>query len=375
MSYGNGSRKPIGLAIVGCGKIGRIRAEFARDYPGIEWLGLCDINEKVGRKLAEDTGAEFFTADYKELLKRPEVNAAIIATEENAHVGPVLASVERKHDLFIEKPLATNALESAKMLQSIEDAGVDAVVGYTQRFRRKFLVVKEKLRNEALGDVTTVTTRAFMNRLVPIATVEKTEYRGKLTPMVVSGTHSLDVCMWLLEGKKPVEIYARSVDRSLGATYGTKDATTGIFSFEDGTIWSMSISWALPVVWPGSVYSLEIGIVGTEGVLTIDDTHRDMVLASEREQPAGYTPEVTRNVDFLTSYPPGDVAFDQLWGPMREETNAWYQRIHVGLDTPHASAADGHRNLMMTMAMDLSAKKGQAVKLPVDPAELVAELG
>ncbi|MEE9256545.1 MAG: Gfo/Idh/MocA family oxidoreductase [bacterium] len=375
MSNGNRSKTPVGLAIVGCGKIGRIRAELARDYPGVEWLGLCDINEKAGRQLAEDVGADFFTTDYKELLARSEANAAIIATEENEHFGPVMASVEQKHKLFIEKPLATNALESADILKAIEGEGIDAVVGYTQRFRRKFLVVKQKLRDGVLGDVTTVTTRAFMNRLIPIATVEKTEYRGKLTPMVVSGTHSLDICMWLLEGKTPVDIYARSVDKALGATWGTKDATTGIFTFDDGTIWSMSISWALPVVWPGSVYSLEIGIVGTEGVLTIDDTHRDMVLASERDLPAGYTPEITRNVDFLTSYPPGDIAFGQLWGPMREETNAWYQRIHVGLETPHATAADGHRNLMMTMAMDLSAKRGQAVKLPVDPAELVAELG
>ncbi|MBT3349893.1 MAG: Gfo/Idh/MocA family oxidoreductase [Nitrospinaceae bacterium] len=375
MSDESSQKKPMGLAIIGCGKIGRIRAELAKDYPGVEWLGLCDINEKFGKQLAADTEADFFTTDYKELLARPEVNSAIIATEENEHFGPVMASVEQGHDLFIEKPLATNAMESAEILKAIEGEGIDAVVGYTQRFRRKFLVVKEKLRNEALGDVTTVTTRAFMNRLVPIATVEKTEQRGKLTPMVVSGTHSLDICMWLLEGKKPVEVYARSVDRALGASYGTKDATTGIFTFEDGTIWSMSISWALPVVWPGSVYSLEIGIVGTEGVLTIDDTHRDMVLASERAQPAGYTPEITRNVDFLTSYPPGDIAFGQLWGPMREETNAWYQRVHVGLDTPHATAADGHRNLMMTMAMDLSAKRGKAIKLPVDPAELLAELG
>jgi predicted dehydrogenase len=375
MSNGKRSKTPVGLAIVGCGKIGRIRGELARDYPGVEWLGLCDINEKVGRQLAEDVGADFFTTDYKDLLARSEVNAAIIATEENEHFGPVMASIEQKHKLFIEKPLATNALESADILKAIEGEGVDAVVGYTQRFRRKFLVVKQKLRDGVLGDVTTVTTRAFMNRLIPIATVEKTEYRGKLTPMVVSGTHSLDVCMWLLEGKTPVDIYARSVDKALGATWGTKDATTGIFTFSDGTIWSMSISWALPVVWPGSVYSLEIGIVGTEGVLTIDDTHRDMVLASERDLPAGYTPEITRNVDFLTSYPPGDIAFGQLWGPMREETNAWYQRIHVGLETPHATAADGHRNLMMTMAMDLSAKRAQAVKLPVDPAELVAELG
>ena len=203
MNTENGKRKPIGLAIVGCGTIGRVRAEFARDYPGVEWLGLCDINEKVGRKLADDTNADFFTTDYKELLARREVTASIIATEENEHVGPILASVDGGHDMFIEKPLATNAADSARVLKAIEDAGLDAVIGYTQRFRRRFLVAKEKIRTGQLGDVTTVVTRAFMNRLVPIATVEKTEYRGILTPMVVSGTHSLDICMWLMEGKRP----------------------------------------------------------------------------------------------------------------------------------------------------------------------------
>ena len=33
-------------------------------------------------------------------------------------------------------------------------------------------------------------------------------------------------------------------------------------------------------------------------------------------------------------------------------------------------AADGHRNLVLTMAMDLSAKLGRPVELPVDIAEL-----
>ncbi|MDA0999509.1 MAG: Gfo/Idh/MocA family oxidoreductase [bacterium] len=374
MSAARGKREPIGLAIIGCGTIGRIRGEFARDYPGFEWLGLCDIKEDLGKKLAADCEADFFTTDYKELINRSEVNAVIVATEESAHVGPIMAAVEKGYPLFIEKPLATNAVESAQVLKAIEDAGVDAVVGYTQRFRRRFLVVKEKVRNGELGEVTTVTTRAFMNRLVPIATVAKTEYRHRLTPMVVSGTHSLDASMWFLEGKTPVEVYARSVDKALGASYGTKDANLGIFTFDDDTIWSMSISWALPVVWPGSVYGLEIGIVGTEGVITIDDTHRDLVLATEKPQPAGYTPDVKRNVDFLTSYPPGDIAFGQLWGPMREETNAWFNRIYTGLETPHATAADGHRNLLMTMAMDLSAKRKKPVALPVDPEELEAEL-
>ena len=160
----------IGLAIVGCGTIGRIRAKFAREYPGVKWLGLCDINDDLGKQLAEDTNADFYTNDFNELIKRPEVNAVMIITDENKHTEPTLLSVERGHKLFIEKPLATEARESAQILNAITDAGLDACVGYTQRFRRRFLTVKERLQTGQIGDVHTVTTRAFMNRMVPIAT-------------------------------------------------------------------------------------------------------------------------------------------------------------------------------------------------------------
>lgn len=371
-------RKSIGLAVIGCGTIGRIRAMLARDYPGVGWIGLCDLKSDIGQSLKADCDADYFTTDYKELVKRPEVTATIIATDENYHFDPTMLAIEQGHHLFIEKPLATDAVESAEILAAIESAGVDAVVGYTQRFRRRFLAVKERLLTGQIGDVHSVVTRAFMNRMVPIATLQRTQERSTLTPMVVSGTHSLDMSMWLMEGKTPASVFAQSSDRVLGK-WGTKDSTFGIVTMTDGSIWSMNISWALPVVWPGAVYGIEIGIVGDKGVIDIEDTHRDLVLASDVAQGAGYAPEgfdpgAPRHVDFLTSYPPGDIHDGQLWGPMREETNAWYQRIYAGQSTPHATAADGHRNLLMTMAMDLSAKRGQPVSLPADPADLMREL-
>lgn len=373
MKANQAKRKEIGLAVVGCGTIGRIRAVLAKDYPGVGWLGVCDINEGLAKKLAEDAGADFYTTDHRELLKRSEVNAAIIATDENKHVDPILAAVEQGHRLFIEKPLATDVRDSRRVYDAIQKSGVDTVIGYTNRFRRRFLAIKEKLRTGEIGDVTTVTTRAFMNRMVPIATLRRTTEKINLQPMVVSGTHSLDMSMWLMEGKEPAELYARSVDKVLGSI-GTKDATFGIFTMSDGTIWSMNISWALPIVWPGAVYGLEIGIVGTRGVITVDDTHRDLVLASEKPQwsgyrPEGYHPEYERHVEFLTSYPAGDIALGQFWGPMREETNSWFTRIYTGADTPHATAWDGHRNLVLTMAMGLSAERGVPLKFPLDEEE------
>ena len=372
------AKKEIGLAVIGCGTIGRIRAKLARDYPGVGWIGLCDLKSDLGEKLKEDVDADFFTNDFQELVARPEVTAVIVATDENFHTAPTLAAAERGHDLFIEKPLATDANESARVLEAIEAAGVDAVIGYTQRFRRRFLAVKERLITGQIGDVHSIVTRAFMNRMVPIATVQRTQERATLTPMVVSGTHSLDMSLWLMEGKTPVSVFANSTDKVLGE-WGTKDSTFGIFTMDDGAIWSMNISWSLPVVWPGAVYGIEIGIVGDKGVIDIEDTHRDLVLASDVAQGAGYSPDgfspgAPRHVDFLTSYPPGDLHDGQLWGPMREETNAWFQRIYQGQSTPHATAADGHRNLLLTMAMDLSAARGEPVSLPPDPEELMAAL-
>ncbi len=369
-------KKEIGLAVVGCGTIGRIRTMLARDYPGVSWMGVCDLNESLAKKLAEDSQADFYTTDFKELLKRSEVNATIIATDENKHVAPTLAAVERGHAMLIEKPLATDVRESLKVFKAITASKVDAVIGYTNRFRRRFLAIKERIKNKQIGEVTSAVTRAFMNRMVPIATVRRTDQRKTLTPMVVSGTHSLDMSLWLLEGKEPVEVYARSTDTVLGK-WGTKDATFGLFTMKDGTIWSMNINWALPTVWPGAVYTLEIGIVGTKGVITIDDTHRDLVLASEVAhgagyKPEGFEPEYARHVDFLTSYPPGDIHMGQIWGPMRSETIAWLTRVGMGLETPHATVADGHRNLVLTMAMDLSAARGKALKLPIDPEEFYA---
>lgn len=366
----------IGLAIVGCGVIGRVRAELAREHPGVTWLGLCDIDGDTAARLAADTRADFVTGDAAELLQRPEVNAAIIATAENEHVAPILEAVRHRYALFIEKPLASDPVESESVLRAIEENEVDAVVGYTQRFRRRFLTTKQRLVDGQIGEVTSVVTRAFMNRMVPIATLLKTTQRSNLTPMVVSGTHSLDMCLWLMEGKQPVEVYARSNEAVLGEL-GTKDSTFGLFTMDDGCLWSMNISWALPETWPGAVYGLEIGIVGTRGIIDIEDTHRDVILASYTPQPAGYRtkgyePGAERYVDFIGSYPPGDMVAGKLWGPMREETMTWYNRLLKRNSTPHATAADGHRNLLLTMAMDFSARTGKPVNLPISAKELVA---
>jgi myo-inositol 2-dehydrogenase/D-chiro-inositol 1-dehydrogenase len=361
--------KRIGLAIVGAGRVGLFRGEVAARHPMVDFIGVADLKQERLSLLKEKTRADFVTTDFRELLRRPEVTAAIISTDEHLHVEPILAALERKLSLLIEKPLATELADSQKVLNEIGKSGADAVVGYTQRFRRRWLAAKEKVRTGQLGDVTLVTSRAFMNRLVALDNYKRTSDASKISPMVISGTHALDIVMWMMEAKRPMEIYARSVDKALGPLCKGIDATAGVITFEDGSLYHSVISWALPVVWPGAVYSLEVGITGTEGVLTIDDTHRDIVLATSRAQDEGYSPDSQRRVDFLGSYPPGDMALGELRGPMREETEQWLNRVSLGLATQHATAAEAHNRLMLTKAFDKSARLKRAIPLPIESEE------
>src|SRR5437667_7668931 len=208
--------REIGLAIIGAGRVGLFRGEVAARHPAVKWIGIAEKNHNRGLYVAEKIGADFVTQDYRALLARPEVTCAIVATDEHLHVDPILATVERGVPMLIEKPLATDLAESARVLNAIESAKLDAVVGYTQRFRRRWLAAKEKVRTGALGDVTLVTSRAFMNRLVAIDNYKRTDDPKAISPMVISGTHALDIVLWCMEAETPVECYARSIDKGLG---------------------------------------------------------------------------------------------------------------------------------------------------------------
>src|SRR5256885_6243456 len=244
------SPQRIGLAIVGGGRVGLFRGEVAARHPLVDFLGLAETKPDRAKLVGEKISADFVTDDYRKLLARPEVTAAIIATDEHLHVDPILAAVERRLPLLIEKPLATGLADSERVLAAIRNAGVDAVVGYTQRFRRRWLVAKEKVRTGQLGEVTLVTSRAFMNRLVALDNYKRTDDPSEISPLVISGTHALDVVMWMMEGKRPAEVYARSVDKALGPLCRGIDATAGVVTFQDGSLHPAPVSRALPAARP-----------------------------------------------------------------------------------------------------------------------------
>ena len=371
----------IGLAIIGCGDIGKARAQFARMYPAVEWIGVCDVNLDLAKLLAEEIHADFVTNDASELLSRSELNAVIIATNETAHFIPISLAIERNLSLFIEKPLAVEFKQSKELLNKIMFHNIDAVMGYTQRFRQRFLIVKEKLVNNQIGALTSISAKGLLNRAIANMVLSRANDHTNITPMVISGTHMLDMCLWLAGECKPKKIFAKSTDKVFGNA-GSKDTTMAIVEFDNGILLSVNHSWAAPENWPGGVYGMQIGLIGTEGVIEIDDMHKDVILASNQHQAAGYKKKSigkedvltinhqSRNVDFLTSIPFGQRSQSEMWGPIREETFSWFHRLMTGAKTPHTTAKEGHENLAICLAIDLAAKTGSLIDIPADLNDL-----
>ena len=107
--------KRIGLAIIGAGRVGLFRGEVAARHPQVDWIGIAEIKPERAKLVADKVGADFVTDDYRKLLNRSEVTAVIISTDEHLHVDPILAACEHKYSLMIEKPLATDLADSARL--------------------------------------------------------------------------------------------------------------------------------------------------------------------------------------------------------------------------------------------------------------------
>lgn len=117
----------IGLAIIGCGAIGRARAELAREHPAVGWIGLCDID-------ANSPGPRLRRAGRFHYQRLPDTGGA--PRGERRHRGNRGERTSTRSLLrpkqatrFAGKPLATNPIESEKWLAAITDLGINAVVG------------------------------------------------------------------------------------------------------------------------------------------------------------------------------------------------------------------------------------------------------
>ena len=354
----------IGIAVVGSGRIGTLRARLAAKHPAVRFLAVSDRDPARARALAETAGADFHSDSNEEVIAHPQVTAVIVSTPEQQHTPPVLRALELGKPVLVEKPIGFSLREAEKILDTLRATKGELRVGYSRRYKECFLRAKELMRHGRLGKVVGGMARVYNSRAQAFAILKRDPHA---TPVLDVLTYYVDLMCWFLEGNRPVEVVARGQHGIFKeAGYGAHDVTWAILTFADGAVINLGVSYALPARYPTLGQSDRLELLGSEGTMIIDDDHMDHILFSEKGIPHPYVPGHVVNMAFLGSNSAGDWALGDFWGPLGNETRAWLDHLVTGNPTVHTTPEQARINLETTIAIERAVATGRPVRLPLE---------
>jgi predicted dehydrogenase len=357
-------RGELGIAVVGSGRIGTLRARLSAKHPCVGFLAVSDLDPARARALAEQSGADMHSTSNFEIIERPEVNAVFVSTPEGEHAGPIIRALELGKPVLVEKPIALDRKDAERILDALRTTKGKLRVGYSRRFKECFLRAKEQMIHNRLGKVVGGLARVYNSRAQAFSILKRDPHA---TPVLDVLTYYVDLMCWFLEGNQPVEVVARGQHGIFKeAGYGAHDVTWAIVTFADGAVVNFGVSYALPSKYPTLGQSDRVELLGMEGTMIIDDDHMDHVLFSDRGIPHAYVPDHQVNMAFLGSNTAGDWAVGDFWGPLGNETRAWLDHLVTGNPTAHTTPEQALVNLETTIAIERSARTGQPVRLPLE---------
>lgn len=353
--------RQLGIGIVGAGRIGTLRARLAQEHPGVRFIGVADRDPARAHALAEKSGSGFHTSDNAALIRHPDVTAVIVSTDEDQHMAATRLALELGKPVLVEKPIALTLEDADAMLDALGRSAGSLHVGYSRRFKRRYLLAKEQIVQGRLGTLTGMNARMYNSRGQVFAMLDRNPHA---TPVVDSLTYYVDFLCWFFAGNPVREVWARSQGGSIRAQgYDCDDVTWAVLTLADGALVNLGISFCLPPEYPSLGYSGRVELLGTKGILMIDDDHLDQVLYTEEGIPHLYVPGIKVNMAFLGSSAPGDWAGGSFWGPLANETRAWLDHLSTGRPCPLTNAHDARHNLEITLAIEESMRTRQSVRI------------
>jgi scyllo-inositol 2-dehydrogenase (NAD+) len=259
------------------------------------------------------------------------------------------AALEAGKHVFMEKPIAQTLEEVDDLDKIAREKNLKFTIGYSQRFNPKYAYMREKLLDGTIGEPVT----GLISRHITSSLGKKITGRTRLSPAAMEATHDLDFMLWCLEPRKPIRIYAQQVEKVMIKTANAPDHMWMIVTMDDGFTFTVGAGWIMP---PGyfNQSSTWLELVGSEGALFIDDTHKDVIV------------NTTRNgIQFPISTMPGERVGHTYAGPMAGETVHFLDAI--ARDRPVLVTVEQARKVMECyIAADLSAERNEPVNLPLN---------
>ncbi len=355
--------KTAGIAVIGSGRIGSLRAIMSRQHPGVTFLAVADKQRHKADILAQKVGADFVTTDNLAAINHPRTTAVFVSTPEHDHREAIIQALEAGKPVLVEKPLSFSVEDADAIVAAAKRTGTEIRVGYSRRHERRWMLAKEQILQGRVGEIIGIQQRVYNSRAQLLEILKRAPTATAVNDVL---TYYVDMACWYLEGHKPVEVVAREQKRifkSMGHDVG--DVTWAIVTFDNGCVVNLGVCYAFPSKYPSGGQSARFEIMGTEGVILLDADNKDSLLYTDKGFPHAYVPDHDVTLMFLQTTSASDYAVGDYWGAVASETRSWLDHLMTGRPVPHTTLEEARTTLAVTQAIEESARTGKTIKLNV----------
>ena len=373
----------IRIGLIGYGGIGRVHAAAYRAIPfhyglsadSIEIAGVATTRGETAKRAAEEIGCEFFTDDYRELLRRADIDAVDICTPNNSHHEIVLAAAAAGRHIYCEKPLAMNVAEAASMARAVSQSGVKAQVTFNFRFLPAVSRARHLVDSGFLGQQFSFRGRYHRSSYIEGDKPMSWRLRREVTgggALFDLGSHILDLLYYVLGDFASVQATLDTLIRERPAAKGSTEMAP--VDVDDiallhartaaGTLGTVEISR----MGTGATNDLTFEIFGQQGAIRFDlnePAWLHVYNARDAAEPQGGE-RGFRKIEAASRYA-GQRAPDWTMTPdfMRSHAECQYQFIRSIWDdrAPAPSFDDGAHVQRIMAAAERSAEMGTWVQL------------
>jgi predicted dehydrogenase len=258
--------KPLGVAIVGAGRMGFIFARAVHSLLGVARVSfVVSRSQTSAQKMAEQFSCAF-SSNIADALSNPNVDAVIIAATTPAHKDLALACVEAGKPFFIEKPIADTLENGRLILEALAKNPVPNMVGFQRRFDPAYVKAKEHMDTGHLGNLE-IFRSISRDPNMDSSTLEFHLNSGGL--IVDLGVHDMDLARWFMGEVTEVQALGGALTDPSLTQHNLHDTAVAILRFESGAFGTIEMARS-------TAYGHEVRteVLGSLGKISIERDQR-----------------------------------------------------------------------------------------------------
>jgi predicted dehydrogenase len=152
--------KTIGVGLIGTGYMGKchalawtsVKAVFG-DTPDIKLAALCEVTGELAAKRAAEFGFAKSTADWRELIRDPEVDVVSVTTPNQFHAEMAIGALEAGKHVWCEKPMAPKFADAERMAEAARRSRASAILGYNYIQNPAIRYIRKVIDEQTIGAV------------------------------------------------------------------------------------------------------------------------------------------------------------------------------------------------------------------------------